>query len=357
MHLDWHVGHYAKVVLDEVFGYENFLNEIVWKTQTSSGQKAKANKFGNNHDTLLFYRKGEKYNFSKQYIEVDEDYIKKNFTQKDEKGWFKTEEIQEPSKETLKKWEAEGRLYITSGGKIRKKKWHFEFEGILVDDVWYDFLSLSSSSSERLNYSTQKPEALLKRIIKASSNEGDLVLDCFCGSGTTPAVAEKLGRRWIACDLGRFAIHTTRKRLLSIPNVKPFVVQNLGKYERQAWIKAEFEDEKTYLQKEKAYRNFILDLYHARSLEGYIWIYGVKSSRVVHVGNVDSPITVEDVKRTILEFWKLTGKALEHNTKVVHGEKTTTSTLSSMTETIAGIDFLGWEFAFDMNETAKQFAI
>src|ERR687894_887047 len=91
-----------------------------------------------------------------------------------------------------------------------------------------------------MNYPTQKPEALLERIIRASSNEGDLVLDCFIGSGTTAAVAEKLGRRWIAADLGRFAIHTTRKRLLSIPDVKPFVVQNLGKYERQVWAGAEF---------------------------------------------------------------------------------------------------------------------
>lgn len=101
----------------------------------------------------------------------------------------------------------------------------------MIDDVW-DISAVFTLSNEHLPYDTQKPEALLERIIKASSNEGDTVLDCFVGSGTTVAVAEKLNRKWIACDLGRFAIHTTRKRLLQIENVKPFVVQNLGKYER-----------------------------------------------------------------------------------------------------------------------------
>ena len=115
-------------------------------------------------------------------------------------------------------------------------------QGTPFATVWQDIPLLTLKQMNALIIATQKPEALLERIIKASSNEGDLVLDCFCGSGTTSAVAEKLDRRWIACDLGRFAIHTTRKRLLSIDNVKPFVVQNLGKYERQAWQAAEFAD-------------------------------------------------------------------------------------------------------------------
>src|SRR6266851_4513638 len=124
---------------------------------------------------------------------------------------------------------------------------------------------------------TQKPEALLDRVIRASSGDNDLLLDCFSGSGTTAAVAEKLNRRWIACDLGRFAIHTTRKRLLGIPLVKPFVVQNLGKYERQAWQVAEFPaNGKDHLeeqrQREAAYRAFILDLYRATPISGQTWL-------------------------------------------------------------------------------------
>ena len=189
---------------------------------------------------------------------------------------------------------------------------------------------------ESVNYATQKPEALLERILKASSNAGDLVLDCFCGSGTTAAVAEKLGRRWITCDLGRFAIHTARKRLLGIPNVAPFIVQNLGTYERQQWMAAEFQPPHDRLAIERRYRRFILDLYHAEPLDGHAWLHGAKAGRLVHIGTVDAPVTVEDIKQTIREFWKLVGKDAAAQTN--------------------GVDFLGWDFAFDVNETAKQFA-
>lgn len=153
-----------------------------------------------------------------------------------------------------------------------------------------------------MDYPTQKPEALLERIIKASSSEGDLVLDCFCGSGTTAAVAEKLNRRWIACDLGRFAIHTTRKRLLGIPNVKPFVVQNLGKYERQAWQAAEFASLEDQREREMRYRKFILELYHAEPVNGHTWLHGIKSGRMIHVGAVDAPVTLADVKAMATEI-------------------------------------------------------
>lgn len=190
-------------------------------------------------------------------------------------------------------------------------------------------------AKERVDYPTQKPEALLERIIRASSNEGDLVLDCFCGSGTTPAVAEKLGRRWIACDLGRFAIHTTRKRLLSIEGVRPFVVQNLGKYERQAWQKAEFDDPADAAVREKAYRRFIIDLYSATPVDGHIWLHGIKAGRFVHVGSVDAPVTRADVQQIVQEVWRAAG-----------GEN-------------AGkpaADALGWDFAFEINDTVKQMA-
>jgi DNA modification methylase len=140
-------------------------------------------------------------------------------------------------------WLKEGRIEIPQRGKIPAyKRYLDEMEGTVLGNIWIDIAPINSQAKEALEYPTQKPEALLERIIRASSSEGNLVLDCFCGSGTTAAVAEKLNRRWITCDLGRFAIHTTRKRLLSIDNVKPFVVQNLGKYERQAWQAAEFAD-------------------------------------------------------------------------------------------------------------------
>ena len=208
--------------------------------------------------------------------------------------------------------------------------------GIPIQSIWTDINPIAALASENTNYATQKPEALLERIIKASSNEGDIVLDCFCGSGTTAAVAEKLGRHWITCDLGRFAIQTTRKRLLSIENVKPFVVQNLGKYERQAWQTAEFADPTQRASVQLRYRNFILQLYHATPIDGYSWLHGIKNGRLVHVGSVDAPISLGEVTSIVNEFWRVRGKDVGEHTN--------------------GIDVLGWDFAFDLNETAKQMA-
>jgi adenine-specific DNA-methyltransferase len=190
-----------------------------------------------------------------------------------------------------------------------------------------------ADQTQNLRYPTQKPEALLERIIKASSNEGDLVLDCFCGSGTTAAVAEKLGRRWITCDLGRFAIHTARKRLLAIPHVKPFVVQNLGKYERQAWQAAEFGEHAQAVQQN--YRKFLLDLYRAHPLSGYVWLHGVRYGRLIHIGGVDAAVSMGDITQIALELRKAVGT----------GEDAPTGN---------GVDVLGWDFAFELNETAKQ---
>jgi hypothetical protein len=205
----------------------------------------------------------------------------------------------------------------------------------------------------------------LDRIVKASSNPGDLVLDIFAGSGTTAAVAEKQGRRWITCDLGRFAIHTTRKRLLAIPDVRPFVVQNLGKYERQLWAGEQFSpgchserseesqslgtDEKRQrpfdklrvtesewaAARQRAYVEFILKLYNAKPIHGYTWLHGLHGGRMVHVGAVDSPVSDGDVRQMAAEFKKAIGT----------GKDAPKSN---------GIDVLGWDFAFELNEVSKQ---
>lgn len=173
----------------------------------------------------------------------------------------------------------------------------------------------------------------MKRIIEMSSASGQLVLDCFCGSGTTAIVAEKLGRRWIACDLSRFGVHTARKRLLSVSDVRPFVVQNLGKYERQIWQTAEFGD--SAMARTAAYQAFILNLYHATPVAGNAWLHGLKHGRMVHVGTVDAPVTVGDVKQIVTEFRKTVGT----------GE---------MAPKEQSVDILGWDFAFELNEIARQ---
>ncbi len=228
---------------------------------------------------------------------------------------------------------AEGKIVLSSTGRASVKRYLDEIEGAVVHSVWTDIKPLNSQAVERIEYPTQKPEALLERIIKASSNEGDLVLDCFAGSGTTAAVAERLGRRWITADLGRFAIHTTRKRLLGIEDVRPFVVQNLGKYERQIWQTAEFGERAEAAG--LAYRQFILDLYHARPLTGYNWLHGLKNGRMVHIGSVDAPISPGDITNIVTEFRRAVGTG-------------------SDAPSTRGVDVLGWDFAFELHEVAKQ---
>ena len=335
VHLDWRLVHYVKVAMDEIFGYENFMANIIWK-RIASGRKAKSYKWLAVDDIILVYTKGN-HSIEQQYAPYSEEY-KKRFVHKDENGIFFWDNIGSYSQERLKRLEAEGRVKYPDNPNAgpRIKNYLHEGKGVIIDNIWTDIAPVNSQANEDTNYPTQKPENLLERIIKASSKEGDLILDCFCGSGTTAAVSEKNNRRWITCDLGRFAIHTARKRFLGITNVKPFIVQNLGKYERQQWMNAEFENPEDRLIQERTYKHFIIELYHAKPLDGYTWLHGAKAGRLVHVGNVDAPVTVDDIKATILEFWKLTGK-----------EKAAQ---------VNGVDFLGWDFAFDVNETAKQFA-
>lgn len=378
VHLDWRLVHYAKMLLDEVFGYENFLNEIVWKRRTNT-VKAITKSFSVNNDSILIYYKSDEYKFNIQYCDYPSEYLER-FKYEDEFGKYRWQVMATYSEERLNKLKSEGKVRFSVSSKYPEfKQYLHELKGRPIENIWIDINMINAMADERTSYPTQKPEALLERIIKASSNENDLVLDCFGGSGTTATVAEKNNRRWIVCDLGRFAIHTTRKRLLQIPNVKPFVVQNLGKYERQVWQASEFLPSSVILNpaevgaknltgsdksdssvapllqsnmalKEKAYRNFILELYHAEPVKGFVWLHGAKDKRMVHVGAVDTPVSLGDVKSIIQEFWKSIGKPLP-STDLREG-LVDDSTRRGVR--VNGVDILGWEFAFDINETAKQ---
>jgi DNA modification methylase len=386
VHVDWHVSAAARLVLEEVFGRDNFDAEIIWKRKDA---QSSADTYGVVHDTIFFFRKGEEVVFNKQFVPLSEETANTWYTSEEELQGdvvnrlglvlkagtirrFNKADISAPGlrlgteahyqwkkhlppsgrhwayrKSAMEKLEEEGRLVYTSTGRVYEKRYLDESVGVPAQSIWTDIsfvrgMGKHQADSEWLDYPTQKPKALLERIINASSNEGGLVLDCFCGSGTTAAVAEKLNRRWIACDLGRFAIHTTRKRLLGIPGVKPFVVQNLGKYERQQWQVAEFPaNGKDRLgeqrEREDAYRKFILELYHATPVSGHVWLHGVKGGRMVHVAAVDAPVTRADVNAIAAEVWKASGKGPNSPQK-------------------PAVDVLGWEFALDMNETAKQVA-
>jgi adenine specific DNA methylase Mod len=242
VHLDWHVGHYVKVMMDEIFGYENFRNEITWRRQIPRGMKAYAEFYPFSADYILIYTKSQNAVWNQPFkinrITIEE--AEKKYM-KDERGFFRTSDPGTYSFESLLELHKEGRLYAPYGGKIiidkknrtiraskgklavkyyRKQEGNFVLEEIPIDNIWDDIPGLGIISSEWVGFYTQKPEALLKRIILASSNPGDIVADFFCGSGTTLVVAEKLGRRWIGCDLSKFAIQVTRKRLLDIHNSK-----------------------------------------------------------------------------------------------------------------------------------------
>ena len=314
VHCDWRVQGFMRLILDEIFGKKFFLNEVIWKRQSPSSSKARARKFSADHDTIYYFTKSEKYIFNKVYGEYPVEEINKRFKQKDHKGYYKDAELATYSDATLEKLKSEDRLIITSGGKYRYKIYLDDIEGVLVDTLWSDISPVNSQAFQDTGYATQKPEALLERIIKASSNENDIVADFFCGSGTTIAVAEKLGRKWIGSDLGKFAIHTSRKRMIGVQrqlksdgkDYRAFEILNLGKYERAHYIGVnmnlrEEERQKQLEQKEKDFITLILRAYRAEAIENFRCFQGKKAGRVVAVGPVNLPVTRLFVEEIILE--------------------------------------------------------
>lgn len=219
VHLDWHIVHYVKILMDEIFGEENFINDITWKRQTSSGFKGK-NAMGKNHDNILVYGKGEEIVYNTEYIPYSEDYINQRFTHVEtvngKERRFKDAFLgTATTQETIDALKLQNKIYYTETGGMRLKVYLDEAPGIPLDDVWTDLNAVNSQAEERVDYATQKPEALLERIIKASSNEGMLVADFFGGSGVTAAVAHKLNRRFIHGDVNINSLQTARDRLVN----------------------------------------------------------------------------------------------------------------------------------------------
>ena len=236
VHIDWHIGAYVKIILDDIFEKDNFRNEIIWKRGTVKGAKAVGNQYARNHDMILYYSRSNDYVYHTQYLPYTEEYIKQRYTKDDNdgRGPYTDQAIGTRSEESLKELEKDNRIFVTSNGKRRVKYYLSEAKGIALDDSWNDISEVNSMAKENVGYATQKPEPLLERIIKASSNEGDLVCDFFGGSGTTAAVAEKLGRRWITCDIGKPAALVMRKRFID-QDVKPFLYQSIGDYQKEAF--------------------------------------------------------------------------------------------------------------------------
>jgi len=259
VHCDWRVNGYIRIILDEIFGDSGFQNEISWKRKTgSSSEIGKGTaRFGNDIDTIFFYGKSDKILFNPQYVENDPEYIRKFFRYRDPNGrLFRIDNLANPayrpnliyeykgykppkngwaiSRELMEKWDAEGRLYFPKDieGRIQRKRYLDELKGQPVSNLWNDIGAVSPQSDERIEYPTQKPEALIERIINASSKKGDLIADFFCGSGTTGVVAERLGRRWLLSDISKTSVQVTRSRLVN-QNANSFILENLGNYQRQ----------------------------------------------------------------------------------------------------------------------------
>jgi len=294
VHMDWHVGHYVKIIMDEIFDRDNFLNDIIWNYKAGAvGKKT----FGKKHDIILRYSKSNNVIFNADLIRIP---------------------YAESTLERLK----------YAGAREKDVDKVFKRGGKVPTDVW-DIGIVQGNSLESCNFPTQKPEELLKRIILASSNEGSLIADFFCGSGTTGVVAEKLGRRWIMSDLSKFAIHVTRKRLLDLHNYskdysipcRPFRIENLGSYQKYKFV----ENKHPPIEE---YRKFILELYNSTPMDGYAFVHGRKGNRFVHIAGVDSIVTIREVEDSADECANRVGGR--------------------------SLDILGWDFELGLDKAVEE---
>ena len=347
VHIDWHVGAYVKVLMDDIFGKESFVNELIW--QGAIGDTSSKNKkFIKSHDSIYFYRKNIlNQNWNDIFQEYDEG-THEHYKWKDAKGYYGKNPVDNPGgggyiydlgfdeklpsrgycmpKETALQWLKEGILLVEKG-KVPVKKVYKKEEGTRCRDVWTDIAS--ARGKQLVGYATQKPEALLERIIKASSNEGDLVCDFFGGSGTTAAVAERLGRRWITTDIGKPATLVMRKRFID-QEVKPFLYQAIGDYQKEA-----FQNNKQY-KRIGDLNQIIMQLYGAipftqEQMNDRNWGY-IKNGRTLVL--VDSPNKVTGAA-TIRRAYEAKNNLLGGgwNKAVV----------------------LAWNFAFDISAAIQQY--
>jgi len=342
VHCDWRVNAWMRSVLDEVFGGDNLVNQICWRRTTAHGDaKQGAAHFDTVDDTILFFAKSyERRAWNTQYVAFSEEQIEQQYNKSDENGrkyrlvtptaakpggdtLYERKGVTPPkgrfwaySRAKMEEFDRQGKLYYSSTGQPYIKYYLDERPGVAASTIWFDML-LAPTARERVDYPTQKPVRLLERIVSASSNEGDLVADFFCGSGTTAAVAEKLGRKWIATDLGKFGIHTTRKRLIQVQRdlkaagkpFRAFEVLNLGRYERQAYLNlggrlAGKKREQALARKEREFRELILKAYRAEPLPDSGFFHGKNAGRLVVVGPINLPVGRLFVEEVITECRK-----------------------------------------------------
>jgi len=349
VHCDYHAAHYLKVELDKMFGYENFRNEIIWKRST--GHPLSIKKFESVTDTILIYSKSEDVYFSSVTQPLKDEVIQRDYKNKDEHGFYQNVDLTggkgggkeayepfsgtlpakgrawaPPRREKLPKWAAEkltadyekmnqlekcyaldkiGLIYWSKNKTPRFKRYLPDNPTRFATNLWDDINVISSQSKERIGYPTQKPEALIERIIQSSSKSGDVVADFFCGGGTTPAVVQRLGRRWIASDISRIAVSITADRVIKV------VTGNSDREVQQVLTPAPdisvehwgvYEVEPLTNMKDKHFRDFIVQAYDGRRATGVETIHGYKKGVPLHVGPASQETQIE--KGTVLEFAK-----------------------------------------------------
>ena len=344
VHCDYRVNSYIRLILDELFGKEGFKSEIIWKR--TGGHHVSNKKLDVMTDTILYYTKSDNFIFNPQLELLSEKELDEKFPhlEPETNRRFNHEKLEQSSNSSSAgetriiqgkeltsdigwRWSQKTfderleqnpyLIYWTNNGRPRYKNYADEYEGRDVGSLWTDVNPLASGSNERVGYPTQKPEVLLERIIKMASNENDIVADFFCGSGTTLAVAEKLGRKWIGSDLGKFSIHTTRKRMIEVQrdlkysgrDYRAFEILNLGKYERQYYMSMGSDSldenhERILSQKENEFTSLILSAYKAEPINEFNTLKGNKLGRFVSIGPIDMPVSrlfVEEVLDECIE--------------------------------------------------------
>src|ERR1043166_2273225 len=340
LHCDWRLVGPLRTVMEEVF--QNFENIISWKRSAlAAGVKTQ---WRNSQDFILYFSKSGQHTFNPQFGEYSES-SKKHYSRKDERGQFRVVPLMASGKRTgetgqpwkgvdpnirgkagmhwlkghaaLDKLDTDGLVAWNSEGIPELKYYSDQAKGVYISDFWDDIDVINSMADEYHGYNTQKPEALLERIVKASSNEGDLVADFFCGSGTTAAVAEKLNRKWIVTDLAEFVIHTARKRPIQVQRklkgdgkpFRAFEVLNLGRYERQAYLNvgsrlSPKKKAEALAKKEQEFRDLILKAYRAEPLPDASFFHGKTGGRLVVVGPINLPVGRLFVEEVITECRK-----------------------------------------------------
>lgn len=340
VHCDYRVSAHIKEVLDEIFGTDNFINEIIWKRSANTSSIGKILKRA--HDTVFYYSKNSEYTFNFQRKPLSAESLK-IYSKQDTKGRYRLVPLLvsgRRSGQTGRPWRGvdpnkrgqNGMHWVTTHDKLEaydakglivwpnkedalpNLKYYLEDNpGVVLSDLWDDIAATGSNRAESLDYPTQKPEALLERIIKTSTNEGDIVADLFIGSGTTLAVAEKLGRKWLGSDLGKFSIHTARKRMIAVQrqmkaegkDYRAFEILNLGKYQRQRYIQNNYASQDEAAQaalkavKEREFIKLILQAYKAEPVQGSDEFAGQKAGRMITFGPIDMPITRDGIEEIV----------------------------------------------------------